>query len=100
MSWRPALSEPAGKKLYGASARMLRRSSRQVSAPLARSVAALATEDRDTVLGADAERLLDALQAGNDAGGDRRGVQSAGLLILYPRSIADFGDWAAHLQTG
>jgi uncharacterized Ntn-hydrolase superfamily protein len=45
-----------------------------------------------------AERLLAALTAGNEAGGDRRGVQSAGLLILYPRSIADFGDWALDLR--
>src|SRR5688572_20706477 len=45
-----------------------------------------------------AERLLAALTAGNDAGGDRRGVQSAGLLILYPRSIADYGDWALDLR--
>jgi uncharacterized Ntn-hydrolase superfamily protein len=45
-----------------------------------------------------AERLLAALTAGNDAGGDRRGMQSAGLLILVPRSIADFGDWALDLR--
>ncbi|MBI4520992.1 MAG: DUF1028 domain-containing protein [Gemmatimonadetes bacterium] len=45
-----------------------------------------------------AERLLDALEAGNHAGGDRRGVQSAGLLILKPRSIQDFGDRALDLR--
>ena len=39
-----------------------------------------------------AERLLDALEAGQRQGGDRRGVESAGLLILKPRSISDFGD--------
>jgi uncharacterized Ntn-hydrolase superfamily protein len=45
-----------------------------------------------------AERLLNALQAGNDQGGDRRGVQSVGLMILLPRSIADFGDRALDLR--
>jgi uncharacterized Ntn-hydrolase superfamily protein len=45
-----------------------------------------------------AERLLNALSAGNDQGGDRRGVQSVGLMILLPRSIADFGDRALDLR--
>ena len=45
-----------------------------------------------------AERLLNALEAGNGAGGDRRGMQSVGLMILLPRSIADFGDRALDLR--
>jgi uncharacterized Ntn-hydrolase superfamily protein len=45
-----------------------------------------------------AERLLTALEEGNKAGGDRRGVQSAGLMILLPRSIQDFGDRALDLR--
>jgi len=45
-----------------------------------------------------AERLLDALTAGQAAGGDRRGVQSAGLLILYPRAIQGYGDRALDLR--
>ena len=45
-----------------------------------------------------AERLLDALQAGQDAGGDRRGVQSAALLILKPLSLQGFGDRALDLR--
>ena len=45
-----------------------------------------------------AERLLHALKAGNDQGGDRRGMQSLGLMILLPRSIADFGDRALDLR--
>jgi uncharacterized Ntn-hydrolase superfamily protein len=39
-----------------------------------------------------AERLLDALDAGQAQGGDRRGVQSASLMILKPRAIQGFGD--------
>ena len=45
-----------------------------------------------------AERLLDALEAGQRAGGDRRGVQSAGLMILRPLTIAGFGDRALDLR--
>jgi uncharacterized Ntn-hydrolase superfamily protein len=39
-----------------------------------------------------AERLLDALEAGQAQGGDKRGVQSAALMILKPRAIQGFGD--------
>ena len=39
-----------------------------------------------------AERLLDALDAGQAAGGDKRGRQSAALLILKPLTQAGFGD--------
>jgi len=39
-----------------------------------------------------AERLLEALAAGQAKGGDRRGMQSASLMILRPRAIQDFGD--------
>jgi uncharacterized Ntn-hydrolase superfamily protein len=39
-----------------------------------------------------AERLLDALEAGQAQGGDKRGVQSASLLILKPLAIQGFGD--------
>jgi uncharacterized Ntn-hydrolase superfamily protein len=39
-----------------------------------------------------AERLLDALEAGQAEGGDRRGMQSASLMILKPLSIQGFGD--------
>jgi uncharacterized Ntn-hydrolase superfamily protein len=39
-----------------------------------------------------AERLLDALEAGQRGGGDKRGVESAGLMILRPLTIAGFGD--------
>lgn len=45
-----------------------------------------------------AERLLLALEAGEAAGGDRRGTQSAGILILVPRSIAGYGDRALDLR--
>jgi len=45
-----------------------------------------------------AARLLTALEAAEAAGGDRRGTQSAGLLILEPRSIADYGDRALDLR--
>jgi uncharacterized Ntn-hydrolase superfamily protein len=45
-----------------------------------------------------AERLLDALQAGQNAGGDRRGVQSAALLILKPLSLQGFGDRSLDLR--
>lgn len=39
-----------------------------------------------------AERLLDALDAGQAQGGDRRGMQSASLMILKPLAIQGFGD--------
>jgi uncharacterized Ntn-hydrolase superfamily protein len=39
-----------------------------------------------------ADRLLNALEAGNRQGGDRRGVESVGILILKQRTQADFGD--------
>src|SRR5580704_7084573 len=39
-----------------------------------------------------AERLLDALEAGEKGGGDKRGMESAGLLILKPMTIAGYGD--------
>lgn len=45
-----------------------------------------------------AERLLVALEAGQAAGGDRRGQQSAGLMIYRPRSISDYDDRAMDLR--
>ncbi len=45
-----------------------------------------------------AERLLDALEQGQKGGGDKRGVESAGLLILKPLTIAGFGDKALDLR--
>jgi uncharacterized Ntn-hydrolase superfamily protein len=45
-----------------------------------------------------AERLLDALEAGQKGGGDKRGVESAGLLILKPLTIAGYGDKALDLR--
>jgi uncharacterized Ntn-hydrolase superfamily protein len=45
-----------------------------------------------------AERLLDALEAGQAQGGDRRGVQSASLMILKPLAIQGFGDRALDLR--
>lgn len=45
-----------------------------------------------------AERLLDALEAGQKAGGDKRGVESAGLMILKPLTIAGYGDRALDLR--
>jgi len=50
---------------------------------------ALAFQNSDGPL---AERLLSALAAGQDAGGDRRGMQSAGLMVLKPLSLAGFSD--------
>lgn len=44
------------------------------------------------------ERILVALEAAEAAGGDRRGTQSAGILILRPRSIQDYGDRAIDLR--
>jgi uncharacterized Ntn-hydrolase superfamily protein len=38
-----------------------------------------------------AEVLLDVMDAAEAAGGDRRGTQSAGLLIFQPRTIAGYG---------
>jgi uncharacterized Ntn-hydrolase superfamily protein len=45
-----------------------------------------------------AERLLDALEAGQAQGGDRRGMQSASLMILKPLAIQGFGDRALDLR--
>ncbi len=45
-----------------------------------------------------AERLLDALEAGQRGGGDKRGVESAGLMILKPLTIAGYGDRALDLR--
>jgi uncharacterized Ntn-hydrolase superfamily protein len=42
--------------------------------------------------------LLDALEAGQRGGGDKRGVESAGLLILKPLTIAGYGDRALDLR--
>jgi uncharacterized Ntn-hydrolase superfamily protein len=39
-----------------------------------------------------AERLLDALDAGQAEGGDKRGMESAGLMILKPLAVQGFGD--------
>src|SRR5579884_1431186 len=39
-----------------------------------------------------AERLLDALDAGEAHGGDKRGMESAALWVLKPLSIQGFGD--------
>jgi uncharacterized Ntn-hydrolase superfamily protein len=45
-----------------------------------------------------AERLLDALDAGEAAGGERRGMESAALWILKPLSIQGFGDHELDLR--
>jgi uncharacterized Ntn-hydrolase superfamily protein len=45
-----------------------------------------------------AERLLEALEAGQAQGGDRRGTQSASLMILKPLAIQGFGDRALDLR--
>jgi uncharacterized Ntn-hydrolase superfamily protein len=45
-----------------------------------------------------AERLLGALEAGQAQGGDRRGTQSASLMILKPLAISGFGDRALDLR--
>jgi uncharacterized Ntn-hydrolase superfamily protein len=45
-----------------------------------------------------AERLLAALTAGQDVGGQTSGMQSAGIMILRPRSLQDFGDRALDLR--
>ena len=52
----------------------------------------------ETSTGPLAERLLDALEAGQKAGGDKRGVESAGLMILKPLTIAGYGDRAIDLR--
>ena len=45
-----------------------------------------------------AERLITALDAGQAAGGDKRGRQSAALLILRPLALAGFSDIALDLR--
>ena len=45
-----------------------------------------------------AERLLDAIWAGQQAGGDKRGTESAALWILKPLSQAGYGDRALDLR--
>lgn len=45
-----------------------------------------------------AERLLAALDAAQAAGGDRRGMQSASLMVLKPLSLAGFSDRALDLR--
>jgi uncharacterized Ntn-hydrolase superfamily protein len=45
-----------------------------------------------------AERLLDALWAGQQAGGDRRGTESAAVWILKPLSLAGYSDRALDLR--
>jgi uncharacterized Ntn-hydrolase superfamily protein len=45
-----------------------------------------------------AERLLAALEAGQAAGGDKRGVQSASLLVVRPLAVQGFGDRALDLR--
>jgi uncharacterized Ntn-hydrolase superfamily protein len=46
----------------------------------------------ETSTGPLAERLLAALEAGQAKGGDRRGMQSASLMILKPLAIQGYGD--------
>lgn len=45
-----------------------------------------------------AERLVAALEAGQEKGGDRRGTQSAALLILRPLALAGYSDRALDLR--
>jgi uncharacterized Ntn-hydrolase superfamily protein len=45
-----------------------------------------------------AQRLLAAMDAGQAAGGDRRGRQSAAILILRPLALAGFSDVALDLR--
>ena len=45
-----------------------------------------------------AERLVDAIWAGQQAGGDKRGTESAALWILKPLSQAGYGDRALDLR--
>jgi len=44
------------------------------------------------------ERILVTLEAAEAAGGDRRGTQSAGIIIYDKRTIAGYGDWAIDLR--
>jgi uncharacterized Ntn-hydrolase superfamily protein len=44
------------------------------------------------------ERLVAAIEAGQAAGGDRRGMQSAALLVLRPLALAGFSDIAIDLR--
>lgn len=46
----------------------------------------------ESTTGPVAERLIDALDAGQAQGGERRGMQSASLMILKPLAIQGFGD--------
>lgn len=55
------------------------------------TVAAMA-QSFESSTGPLAERLLDALEAGEAHGGDKRGMESAALWILKPLSIQGFGD--------
>lgn len=52
----------------------------------------------EAATGSLAERMLAGLEAAEAAGGDRRGTQSAGLLVMEQRAIADYGDWALDLR--
>jgi uncharacterized Ntn-hydrolase superfamily protein len=45
-----------------------------------------------------AERLVSALEAGQEKGGDRRGTESAALLVLRPLALAGYGDRALDLR--
>ncbi len=45
-----------------------------------------------------AERLVSAIESGQAAGGDRRGMQSAALLVLKPLALAGFSDIALDLR--
>jgi len=44
------------------------------------------------------ERILAAMEAGEAAGGDRRGSQSGGIMIFEQRAIADYGDRALDIR--
>lgn len=44
------------------------------------------------------ERILVTLEAAEAAGGDRRGTQSAGIIVYDQRTIAGYGDWAIDLR--
>jgi uncharacterized Ntn-hydrolase superfamily protein len=45
-----------------------------------------------------AQRLLTALDSGQAKGGDRRGMQSAAILVLKPLALAGFSDIAVDLR--
>jgi uncharacterized Ntn-hydrolase superfamily protein len=45
-----------------------------------------------------AQRLVAAIAAGQAAGGDRRGMQSAALLVLRPLALAGYSDIAVDLR--